>query len=261
MVSPGKLVPAHAELATDCFACHTPLRGAASDRCVACHAVRDIGLRTTKGVPIAQPTVKASFHQELIEQDCMACHSDHQGPKPALRSRKPFSHALLRTKTRDHCEACHAAPKNALHRDLSMSCGQCHTPERWTPAMFEHSLLAKAVLERCESCHKPPTDTLHLQIKGSCGQCHSPERWKPATFDHDKLFLLDRDHNTTCVTCHTNNDYSRYTCYGCHEHRPDKVRAEHLEEGIRNFEKCVECHRSASGEAGGEGSHRGRERD
>jgi len=122
-------------------------------------------------------------------------------------------------------------------------------------------LLRTTVRERCESCHKAPTDSLHRQITGNCKQCHSQERWKPATFDHDKLFLLDSDHNTACVTCHTNNDYSRYTCYGCHEHRADKVRAEHLEEGIRDFENCVECHRSASEEPEKKGSREGRERD
>ena len=138
---------------------------------------------------------------------------------------------------------------------------QCHTPERWKPATFDHALLAKAVLERCEGCHKAPTDSLHRQFKGNCAQCHSQERWKPATFDHDKYFVLDRDHNTKCVTCHTNDDYSRYTCYGCHEHRRDKVRAEHLEEGIRDFENCVECHRSASEEPRKRGSREGRKRD
>jgi hypothetical protein len=261
MVSPGSLVQGHAELDTDCFACHSPWRGAASERCAKCHLLPDIGLRTTKGAPLAQRTVKTSFHQELIEQDCMACHSDHQGPKLTQRSRKPFSHALLRTAVRERCETCHAAPTDNVHRDLSVSCGQCHTLERWKPATFDHALLAKSVLERCEGCHKAPTDSLHRQLKGRCGQCHSQERWKPATFDHDKYFILDRDHNTKCVTCHTNDDYSRYTCYGCHEHRRDKVRAEHLEEGIRDFENCVECHRSASEEPRKRGSREGRKRD
>ena len=52
MVSPGPLIKGHAALATDCFACHAPLRGASTERCVACHALPDIGLRTTQGVPI-----------------------------------------------------------------------------------------------------------------------------------------------------------------------------------------------------------------
>lgn len=202
MVSPGALVSGHVELATDCFACHAPLRGASSQRCVDCHALPDIGLRTTKGMPLGRRSAKTAFHQDLIEQDCMACHSDHLGPRQAQRSRKAFSHALLR----------------------------------------------KPVRELCQNCHESPSDTLHRQISGNCKQCHSQERWKPATFDHDKFFVLDRDHTTQCVTCHVNSDFSRYTCYGCHEHSPSKVRNEHLEEGIRNFENCVECHRDASDE-------------
>ena len=50
MVSPGPLTRGHAELATDCFACHAPWRGAAAQRCIECHALADIGLRSTKGV-------------------------------------------------------------------------------------------------------------------------------------------------------------------------------------------------------------------
>lgn len=215
MLSPGPLVSGHAELARDCFACHAPWRGASSQRCVSCHKLPDIGVRTTKGTALAASGVKTAFHQDLVEQDCMACHSDHAGPKLTQRSRKPFSHALLRLD----------------------------------------------VQQRCESCHKAPADTLHRQLKGNCAQCHGQDRWKPATFDHAKLFVLDRDHDTKCVTCHTNDDYSRYTCYGCHEHRPEKVRAEHLEEGIRDFQNCVECHRSASEEPRRKGSGDGRKRD
>ncbi|MCE9661710.1 MAG: class III cytochrome C family protein [Burkholderiales bacterium] len=218
MVSPGALAPGHAALATDCFACHTPLRGATADRCIACHALSDIGLRTTRGVAIragsnsGSAPLKRSFHQELTEQNCMACHSEHADPRLAQRSSKPFSHALLRVETR----------------------------------------------ARCDSCHVAPNDTLHGQIKGSCGQCHTSEAWKPATFEHDKLFVLDKDHNASCATCHVANDYGKFTCYGCHEHTPAKVRRKHLEEGIRNFENCVECHRSADGEPEGRGGREGR---
>ena len=264
MISPGTLVGAHAELATDCFACHAALRGASSERCTACHATSDIGLRTTKGVPLPPAAGHVAFHQELIEQDCMACHSDHQGPKLTQRSRKPFSHALLRAETRDRCESCHSAPKNNVHRDLKASCASCHSTDRWTPATFKHELLSQAVLAACEACHKAPTDNLHRKITGECSQCHTPKAWKPATFDHDKHFVLDGDHNTACETCHTNSDFSRYTCYGCHEHTPAKVRAEHEEEGIRDFQNCVKCHRSANEEptregSGGSGDHRERD--
>lgn len=215
MVGPGPLVAAHAELATDCFACHAPLRGAASERCVKCHALPDIGLRTSKGMTLASKRLKTSFHRDLIEQNCMACHSDHQAPRLTQRNRKPFSHLLLRA----------------------------------------------AVREQCENCHKAPTDSLHRQIAGNCKQCHSQDAWKPATLDHDKLFVLDADHNAPCVTCHIKNDFSRYTCYGCHEHQAAKIKAEHLEEGIKNFENCVDCHRSATEEPRRSDTGRGKEKD
>lgn len=248
MVSPGALAQGHAELTTDCFACHASWRGATSQRCISCHRLPDIGLRTTKGATLAQSGTRTAFHQELVEQDCMACHSDHAGPKLTQRSRKTFSHALLRTDVQQRCESCHTKPVDQLHQTLTIACVQCHSAQRWKPATFDHALLTKAQQARCDGCHKAPADTLHRQLKGNCGQCHAQNRWKPSTFDHAKLFVLDRDHDTQCATCHTNNDYSRYTCYGCHEHTPAKVRSKHVEEGIRDFVNCVECHRDPRAE-------------
>lgn len=49
---------------------------------------------------------------------------------------------------------------------------------------------------------------------------------------------------------------SRYTCYGCHQHTPANIRGEHIEEGIRNFANCVDCHRSADEEDIGGGERR-----
>lgn len=213
MVSPGPLAKGHEQLATDCFACHAAWRGASTQRCTVCHAVADVGSKTTKGVPIPSRTVKVSFHQQLIEQDCMACHTDHQGTSLTPRSRKAFSHVLLKTSVRDRCSSCHVAPKDSMHRDIAVE----------------------------------------------CKQCHGDKGWKPATFDHGKYFVLDRDHAAPCQTCHKDNDYRRYTCYGCHEHSEAKVRAEHVEEGIRNFENCVECHRDPRVEPDKRGgSERGR---
>ena len=199
MVAPGKLIAGHKQLESDCFACHAPLRGATSALCVDCHKPADIGRLTTAGLPIAKPLSSTPFHQKLISQNCLACHSDHAGVK-VFRQQGRFNHALLK--------------KNTLQ-------------------------------QQCQGCHPAPRDALHRQITGNCSQCHNQDKWTPATFDHDKYFALDRDHNTRCVTCHVRNDYSRYTCYGCHEHSPEKIRREHIEEGIRDFKNCVECHRSA----------------
>lgn len=212
MVGPGKLIPSHKQLNSDCFACHTPLIGATSERCVNCHKPREIGRLTTKGLLIAKPLTSAPFHQELISQNCIDCHSDHAGVK--------------RYKQHGH---------------------------------FNHALLKMATREQCQDCHKSPDDSLHRQVTGKCSQCHGQNKWTPATFDHNKYFVLDGDHNTRCATCHVRDDYKRYTCYGCHEHSPSSIRREHIEEGIRDFDNCVKCHRSANEDdiRGGEGNVNG----
>lgn len=221
MVGPGKLIAGHKQLEGDCFACHTAFTGANSPKCVSCHKPADIGRLTSAGAPLSKPQTSTPFHQKLISQDCVACHSDHAG--------------VRRYQLKGN---------------------------------FNHTLLVKETLNQCQACHKPPTDSLHQKISGNCQQCHSQNKWTPATFDHNKFFVLDRDHNASCVTCHVRNDYSRYTCYSCHEHTPDNIRREHIEEGIRKFDNCVECHRSAdehdirgSGENGGKAHKDERERD
>lgn len=198
MVGPGKLIPGHNELTTDCFACHAPLFGTTTEHCTACHKTEAIGKLTTLGKVIQKPLTNTPFHQKLLKPDCLACHSDHAGVK-RFRIAGQFNHSLLEADTR----------------------------------------------KECQSCHKSPADSLHQQITGNCSQCHTQQKWVPATFDHDKYFVLDRDHNAKCATCHVQNDYSRYTCYGCHEHSLDKIRREHIDEGIRDFKDCVKCHRSA----------------
>lgn len=232
MIGAGPLLAGHEALADDCFACHAPLRGAATARCVACHEPAAIGLRTTKGQPLPASTrMKVSFHQDLLQGDCMACHSDHRGAHP-LPSQQRFSHALLQP----------------------------------------------AVRTQCDGCHRKPDNTLHRAVAGDCAQCHGTQAWKPATFDHDRHFVLDRDHKVDCITCHRSStgstgatgsvgkagagataDFSSYTCYGCHEHTPAKIRAEHEEEGIRDFRDCVQCHRSAQEEPRKRGREGGRE--
>jgi len=197
MIVPGKLIDAHAELATDCFACHTPFFGSTPAKCTQCHKVAEIGIMTTKGLSIAKEKKNVAFHQKLIEEDCVSCHSDHKG----VQAFRPI--------------------------------GQ-----------FSHQLLEPALEKQCDGCHGNPGDTLHQKITGNCGQCHIQERWLPATFDHDQYFRFDKHHTTNCKTCHVDDDYGAYTCYGCHEHSRSKIREEHVEEGIYDYENCVDCHRS-----------------
>lgn len=199
MISPGDPIEAHAEIATDCFACHTTFLGSSPGKCIECHKVDEIGIKTTKGLPIDQEEKNVAFHQQLLEEDCVACHSDHKGVQPF----RPI--------------------------------GQ-----------FSHSLINQEVIDECNSCHVSPGDSLHRQITGNCSSCHVQERWTPATFDHKEYFRFDKHHRAKCETCHIDNNYERYTCYGCHEHSRSKIREEHVEEGIRDYEQCTECHRSGN---------------
>ena len=104
MVGPGKLIPGHRQLDTDCFACHVSFIGASSPKCVSCHKPADIGRLTTKGAKVAKPLTSTPFHQELNSQDCVACHSDHAGVK-RYRLKGFFDHALLKKETIQQCHA------------------------------------------------------------------------------------------------------------------------------------------------------------
>jgi len=44
-----------------------------------CHKPAQIGRMTTAGLPIAKAAHLVPFHQKLIGQNCLDCHSDHSG--------------------------------------------------------------------------------------------------------------------------------------------------------------------------------------
>ncbi len=244
MISPGSLLDGHQDLVTDCFACHTPFLRSSPKNCIACHKVQEIGKFQTTGGKIPEKEGSVAFHQKLTEQDCVACHSDHQGMK-VYRKIHHFSHQLVLEAVRKECSSCHEKPDDRLHEKLKLNCDACHTQDEWKPASFGHEQYFRSVGNKeCTGCHQKPDDRAHRQLKGQCDTCHGLNKWKPATFDHDKYFRFDKHHQTECVTCHKNDDYSHYTCYGCHEHNRWNVREEHLEEGIRDYEQCTECHRS-----------------
>lgn len=243
MLNPGDLILAHQQIDNDCFACHSAFRGITRDKCVTCHRPEQIGLFKVDGTPMDSTGKPAAFHRQLEVQPCAACHLDHLGRHYAGRT---FSHDVLPDSLKSRCEQCHSRPSDRIHRVISASCVHCHDITVWKPARFDHAVLDSSRQMACTACHNKPEDALHRLIDTACGHCHTTEAWKPATYDHDRYFRFDKDHRTECATCHTKDDFRSYSCYGCHEHSPAKIREEHEEEGISDYQNCVRCHRSGN---------------
>jgi hypothetical protein len=109
-------------------------------------------------------------------------------------------------------------------------CVACHAEQRFagTPA-------------DCVACHPEPE--IHAgQFGDECDRCHTTEAWTPAHLTRH-TFPLDHgeEGKSECQTCHVES-YAVYTCYSCHEHEPADIRRRHLDEGIEDFDNCVECH-------------------
>lgn len=256
----------HASLTTslqkNCTACHKnqtptdPLHRNAKGNCIDCHTIKKWKPATFNHKQLADSIKKEcitchkadqpndKLHRE-VTATCAECHNTNKW-EPAT-----FDHKQLAASGGKQCINCHKAeqPNDKLHREMTANCVVCHSTKNWKPATFDHKKFAGA--KQCISCHKSdrPNDNLHSQSEANCAACHGTNRWKPATFNHNRYFRLDRDHQASCKTCHTNPaNYKQYTCYNCHEHTASNIAAVHREEGIYNYQNCVRCHRNGSGE-------------
>ncbi|MBP6335744.1 MAG: class III cytochrome C family protein [Bacteroidia bacterium] len=246
MLNAGELVGGHQELKNKCFSCHEPFFGISSSKCVACHKTEDIGKDSMSTHKQDSGQAGILFHHMLENQNCTDCHTDHKGiiPDHPISS---FEHTLLSQTIINKCSQCHSKPTDTLHTFLSPDCINCHNTKDWTTSeKFDHNMVLSSERDLCSNCHKSPNDKFHQMSKDNCSKCHSTTKWLPSTFDHSAYFELDKDHNVNCATCHANNNYSSYTCYGCHEHSQNKIAQEHREEGITDFTNCVSCHKNAN---------------
>lgn len=168
----------------------------------------------------------AAFRQ--TPQACYACHRENDVHAGAMGTQCEICHnpTSWETLTVDHNRT--AFPLTGAH--VSVSCEKCHVNNRF-----------KGTPTACAACHPEPD--VHRGMFGTeCAMCHTTSAWRPATFNGEHTFPLNHGGaRSRCALCHPNT-LTEYTCYGCHEHNPTKIRREHLEEGIRNFENCVECH-------------------
>jgi hypothetical protein len=251
-INPGVLVKGHSNMRNNCFACHSIGSGATTNKCIACHNLASIGLLNVAGLIITKANNKTNLlHKSIKDIKCFDCHTEHNGLSRENATLN-FTHSVLPKHMLNNCADCHAdkKPENKIHNYVLSDCSNCHNTEKWGRAEFNHQLLGVKQTD-CRSCHiiKIPDDGLHNGLGTSiqCIQCHSTNAWKPSTFDHNKYFKFDENHPSNCKSCHNaNENYKSYTCYNCHEHQPSSTSEKHLEEGIRDFNNCVKCHRSGN---------------
>lgn len=246
MISPGNLIEGHYDLNNKCLSCHNLFTGIPNEKCISCHKIAEIGKDSLHKKDPGEKRFKILFHQYLSGQKCTSCHTEHKGLLPDSLFGN-FKHEMLDQTIINECSSCHNKPVDTLHKFVSAACNNCHKTNDWkSSTTFNHDMIQGMAKNNCTSCHQKPNDTYHQLLNTNCDKCHSTSKWIPSTFDHSKYFPLDRNHTTKCNTCHSENNFTAYTCYGCHEHSESRMISKHSEEGIYNISKCASCHKSAN---------------
>ncbi len=251
MINPGELVQSHQDIKTKCNSCHDPFWGISTQKCIVCHKLADIGKDDTAG---AKKTGKLPilFHQNLKDQNCTACHTDHKGTDPS-RSKTLFDHNLLSGTQKNNCITCHNRPSDKTHKQLSTtSCVGCHNTKDWkSGVVFNHDLIEGTDKNNCSGCHQPPVDKVHKLVPGNCTGCHNTQSWKSGTkFNHEMISGADK---TNCTGCHqipgdTFHKSLKDNCTKCHSTNAWKpANFDHSNyfplDGHHNAE-CITCHTS-----------------
>lgn len=272
----------HAEFEGQCDRCHSPWRGPDAQRCLDCHGAVQGEISRQDGLHgrLHSPGECVLCHGEHLGREAdisAAARADypHQlvGFSLARHRRgidgRPFA-----------CSDCHAAGDYRFDRELCATChtdlnaeflaphvaqhaGDCLGCHDGSGAMtkFDHAILfpldgGHGALE-CQACHvggqyrELPSDCVachdepevhRYQFGTDCGACHSAEAWAPASLQHH-TFPLDHGGGSEagCQECHLET-FITYTCFGCHEHSRPEIEREHQEEGVSNYEDCVDCH-------------------
>ncbi|NWF62980.1 MAG: cytochrome c3 family protein [Chloroflexi bacterium] len=238
-----------------CENCHgDDITTFASDSCQTCHSNMDIAF--------------AQAHLLSFGSDCLACHDGVDRFDDFNHNDYPFKleggHGGDISCTKCHLDArslvdLQSAPQDCYschyqddehNGEFGTQCETCHTPSGWENATFDHDRFTSSTA--CVNCHAEPQEHLG-QFGTDCAACHSTKAWEPASYNGPHSFPIRHgDGDGSCQTCHPNG-LTTYTCYGCHEHTEANIASEHREEGISNFQNCIECHIDGREHEGGEG--------
>ena len=198
---PGELSASHADLAANCAACHTPVKGVEDAKCIACHV-------DNQSLLARQPT---AFHASIA--NCAACHVEHQGANANLRTMNHEALARIGVRlnaeggasnrqnvilselntlvspleARLDCASCHST-KDKHFGLFGQNCASCHATSQWTIPSFQHPSPRS---QDCAQCHQaPPSHYIehfqmvskriarqeHAQVN-QCYVCHQTTSW------------------------------------------------------------------------------------
>jgi len=178
LTEPGALSFAHAHLERDCAACHSPVKGVETAKCIACHANNESLLQR-------QPT---AFHAGI--SSCTECHLEHQGlnHNPTHMDHR----ALVPIGLRQINAASITGDRTAGGGKVTQL-----NPSFWTNSTRSPHLRISALEAalNCNTCHA--NDDRHFRLFGrDCAQCHATDRWSIPEFRHPSVVSTD------CAQCH-----------------------------------------------------------
>jgi hypothetical protein len=272
----------HAEFEGDCSQCHDAWRGISTDRCETCHTTTkqeretSVGLhgRFTGAEQCQTCHTDHQGHEANITQ-LAANHFDHNRSTLFTLAKHQTNADNTPITCQDchmpnsyspefvDCTTCHTALEAAFmaahETQFGNDCLACHDGVDRL-AQFDHDLFFvldgahqttacedchqartfQATPRECGQCHAEPE--LHAgQFGLDCVRCHTTTTWEHAQLTLHTFPINHGESNNSCDTCHSQS-YAEYTCYTCHEHTPTEMREKHLEEGLADFENCIECH-------------------
>ena len=235
---PFKLEGGHAD-DIPCTKCHLDARSisdlqSASQDCFSCHA-QDDQHNGGYGTSCESCHNPGSWEDAIFDHNLSAFRLEGEHAEAACE--EGHADGVFKGTPRD-CYSCHSGDDEHNGR-YGTQCEACHTPSDWEDAAFDH--VRMAAVNACVDCHAEPQEHAG-QFGTDCAACHSTSAWEPASYNGTHTFPLGHgDGNGSCQTCHPTN-LATYTCYGCHEHNEANVASEHREEGITDFQNCIECH-------------------
>ncbi len=216
--TPGPLSAAHSFLETNCAACHTPVKGPDSARCIACHA-NDVALLQR------QPT---AFHGQI--GSCRECHFEHRGAGQhlTLMDHDALVRIALRPARPKVGRTAEAEPLRArLASWINQSDSTGGPASRGNP----HLTSREAALD-CAACHG--TKDRHFRYLGSdCAECHRTAAWTIPEFRHPA------PRNTECAECHQPPPSHRMEHF-------QTVSAKVARQPTARVDQCNLCHQTTS---------------